>query len=157
MPLFEVRVRGGVVRCVGGAVPEEVDGDDRATGVGEQVDPARRAPAVLERRREPVDEDERVRFATSRSAAVNSRHDNGGSPSCWRTNSSRNQIQNARTSSGGVERQQVAVAAVRVDLDEQRPDVDRVGLDPVRNLQFEVDELRTALERPSRRLGRLRD
>src|SRR5690242_6585625 len=95
-------VGGGVVRRVGRSVPEEVDADDAATRVAEQIDPARGAPPVLEGRRESVHEDDRFGAHANQNLGgiVNSRQDNGASPSCWRTNSSRNQIQNARTSSG---------------------------------------------------------
>ena len=55
-PLFEGAVRGGVVRLRRLAVPEEVDRDDLASGIREEVDPARLPPVALERRREAVDE-----------------------------------------------------------------------------------------------------
>ena len=52
----EVRVRGRVVGRVGGAVAEQIDRDDGAVGVAEEVDPTGRPPAVLERRAESVHE-----------------------------------------------------------------------------------------------------
>jgi hypothetical protein len=56
---FELCVRVRIVRRVGRAVTEEINGKNRAAGVTDEIDPPRRAPVVLERRAEPVYERDR--------------------------------------------------------------------------------------------------
>jgi hypothetical protein len=81
----EIGVGLGVVGFGGRSVPREVQWDDDPAGVGEQVDPSRFAPVALERRGEPVDQEDRKgghsgRLPTARRGGLLSSGSRSGGP-----------------------------------------------------------------------------